>query len=196
MRARNLTVGAIVAALSMAPVAGAAVSLTRFIARAGEEPGFVPHGRPQTSSTASAWVAGEPRGQRKADSARLRREGFVRAVAQQMTYLPNPRNGGGLSWVMELGSSNAALAEQRVQLRQTIAAQGKVKIRRFSIPGVPGAKGFTATLPGQPGGAANALFTEGRCLLLIGDSVPDANLAGPVKAGVRAIYRRTGGRCP
>jgi hypothetical protein len=197
MRARRMGgISASVVAFSLVPAALAATPLDRFIARAGEEPGFVPQGQPQTVSTARAWVAGEPRRQRKADTARLRREGFVRAVSQQMTYTRSPNNGGGLSFVVELGSASAARAEQRVQLRQTIAAQGKATISRYTIPGIPGAQGFTATLSGQPGGASNALFTEGRCLLLVGDSVPSGNIGGPVRMAVSAIFRRTGGRCP
>lgn len=197
MRGRRMgLVSGVVLACSLAPAVSAATRLDRFLVRPGEESGFAPQGAPQVFRTARVWVAGEPRRRRKTDSARLRREGFVRAVSRLMAYTRAPNNGGALSWVVELGSSRAAKAEQRVQLRQTIAAQGRVKIARYTVPGVPGAKGFTATVSGQPGGASNTLFTEGRCLLLVGDAIPGGDIAAPVKAAVRAISHRTGGRCP
>jgi hypothetical protein len=196
MRKRSLAVGIAVGAVLVPAVALAAVSLSNFTARAGEETGFAPQGRPVISPTARSWVAGEPARQHNANLARLQREGFVSAVTQQMRYLRNPKKGGGLSWVIELGSSTAARAEQRVELRQIIAAQGKAKIRHLAVPGVPGATAFAATEKKYTGGAANALFTEGPCLVLVGDSVLVGNYTAPVIAGARAVYRRTGGRCP
>lgn len=196
MRLRLVVLIAVLASLSLAGVALAAVRLDKFIARNGEETGFTHQGAPHTYATVHAYVAAFNRPQRKAAAARLRREGFVRALYQYMTYVQSPDNGGGLSFVVELGSRKAARAEQRVQLRQDIAAQGNATVHDFKVPGVPGVTAFTATLSPHPGGAANALWTEGRCLLLVGDSIPASNLAGPVKAGVEAIYRRTGGHCP
>lgn len=182
------------AAFLSVPAAFAATPLDRFLARAGEEIGFVPHGQPQTFSTARAWVAVEPPLQAKRDAARLRREGFVLGVFQEMTDTRNPNDGRGSSSVLELGSSKAAGAEQRAEIREAIAAAGQASINRYTIPGIPGSRGFTATLAGR--GASNAFFTEGRCLLIVSDSVPVGNVAGPVKAAVKAILRRTGGSCP
>jgi hypothetical protein len=190
-------VGAVTAGvvLVLVPAALAVTSLERFVARAGEEKGFVPHGQPQIFSTARGWVAVEPARQARRDAARLRREGFVLGIFQGMTSTHDPKNRAGASSVLELGSSTAARAEQRVEMREGIAALNpKDMIRRYTIPGVPGALGYTATLAGR--GAANAFFTEGRCLLLLADNVPLGNVAGPVEMAARAIFSRTGGRCP
>lgn len=106
-------------------------SLDRFVARAGEETGFVPHGQPQIFSTARGWVAVEPPRQAKRDAARLRREGFVLGIFQEMTSTHDPKNRAGASSVLGLGSSTAARAEQRVEMREEIAALNpKDMIRR------------------------------------------------------------------
>ena len=113
-----------------------------------------------------------------------------------MSDVGAPSTGGGLSLVVELGSRKSADAELSVQLRQDIAGQGPgARIQHFMVPGVTSARGFTV-VTAIPGSAANALFTEGRCLLLVGDAIPKGDPATPVKAGVKAIYRRTHGRCP
>jgi hypothetical protein len=199
MRIRLRLVAAAVVAACVGGVALAAVSLSRFTARLGEETGFSPQGTPHVYRTARSWLAsgGETGRRLTTDAARLNGEGFVAALVQHMTYVAAPSAGGGISLVLELGSRKSADAELPVQLRQDIAGQGVgATIRRFKIPGVPSARGFTVVISLMPGSAANALFTEGRCLLLVGDAVPTGNPATPVKAGVTAIFRRTHGRCP
>jgi hypothetical protein len=199
MRIRFTLVAVAVGAGCVGGVALAAVSLSRFTARPGEETGFSPQGKPHGYRTARSWLAGGGEKGRRltTDAARLNGEGFVAALVQHMTYVAAPSTGGGLSLVLELGSRKSAHAELTVQLRQDIAGLGRgAMIRRFAVPGVPTARGFTVVISGMPGSAANALFTEGRCLLLVGDAIPTGNPAPPVKAGVKAIYRRTHGRCP
>ena len=191
---RVSAIGASVAALLVVPAALAATPLEQFIARAGEVPGFVPQGHPHSISTARAWVAVEPPRQAKRDAARLSREGFVVGVFQPLTETHDPNHGQGDSTVLELGSPSGARAEQRVEVREGIAAQGNATIKRYAIPGIPRAQGFTATLPGR--GASDAFFTEGQCLVIVADSLPVGDVARPVKLGAKAIFRRTGGRCP
>jgi hypothetical protein len=75
----------------------------------------------------------------------------------------------------ELGSPAQAAKEFAYHLRSDIAAQGKgTLIHKFSIPGVPGAVGFTAKGRHEPGGAANVEWQEGSCDLLVGDFLPKA----------------------
>jgi hypothetical protein len=211
MRVRLTAVVVAAVAVCLGGVAVAAVPLQRFLARPGEETGFTPKGRPLVHPTLHNWLdysgGGEKR-QRRLDAARLRREGFVRAVVQSMAYdRGTPSNSGGSSTVVELGSSHSAKAEQRVEFQRDISAEGLpktyhyTKIHRFAVSGVPGALGYTAVLSGRhPFRGAYVVFTEGRCELLLagafGDTIPDGNLAGRVKAGVRAIHRRTNGHCP
>jgi hypothetical protein len=167
MRIRLTLVAAAVVAACVGGVALAAVSLSRFTARPGEETGFTPQGTPHVYRTARSWLAGGGETGRRltTDAARLSGEGFVAALVQHMTYVAAPSTGGGISLVLELGSPNSADAELPVQLRQDIAGQGLgATIRRFKVRGVPGARGFTVVISGMPGSAANALFTESRCL--------------------------------
>jgi hypothetical protein len=198
MRVRlMLAVCAVTAGL--AAVAMAAVPLQRFIVKRGEETGFRPQGKPHLFRTARSWLAygGDTGAQLATDTARLRLEGFVQALVQNLSDdNGTPDNSGGLSLVVRLGSPGAAKAEQGVELAQDIAGQGLARIHRFKVAGVPHARGFTVIIPGAPGSAANAMFTEGSCLLLLGDAIPGTNPAPPVEAGVKAIYRRTNGRCP
>jgi hypothetical protein len=128
-----------------------------------------------------------------ADRRRVEREGFREAV-QQQTATGN--GGGGLDFVLELGSATAAREEQAAQLDEDIAAQ-HVPITRFAVPGVPGASAIAAA-GGKQGSTANVLFTEGRCLLLVGDGEVASGYRARVVAGAQAIYRRTaagGGAC-
>jgi hypothetical protein len=194
LRRRVSAVGAIVAALLLVPAALAATPLERFIAQAGEAPGFVPRGRPQVFRTASAWTGVLPTRKPKRDAGRLRREGFVLGVFQRLTDAHDPAIRRGSSAVIELGSASAARAEGRVDMREGIAAEPGATINRYTIRGVPGSFGYTATLAGR--GASNAFFTEGRCLLTVGDSEPVGNVAAPVMAAVRAVFRRTDGSHP
>jgi len=127
----------------------------------GKETGFEP-GKPQPASTVKAWVHGEPSREAKKDSKRLTAEGFVAAISEGTHNAK--LHGEGLSTAEELGSPAEAAKELAYEVRSNITAQGKGSlIHRFSIAGVPGAVGFTATGRHEPGGAANVLWQEGSC---------------------------------
>ena len=67
-------------------------------------------------------------------------------------------------------------------------------IRRFRVPEVPGATGWTG--PDVHGNAIGQVYwTQGRCMLLIGLEVEGPKVAR-LSAGAKAIYERTGGTCP
>jgi hypothetical protein len=93
--------------------------------------------------------------------------------------------GQGVSWAMELGSASAAAREKAAELQQFAStAPGAT---RFTVAGVPGAEGW-----GQPYADANILFTEGRCLMLVGDQLAAGSDNKPVVlAAVRAVWART-----
>jgi hypothetical protein len=146
---------------------------------------------------------GDAPAQVKVDSQRLSGEGFVAYLIEHLTPSAAPSNGAAVSTVMELGSPAAAAREQRTELQHLIAFQGislpgrpALVSRDFTVPGVPSADGLTGTQAGLPGGEANVLFTEGRCMLVVGDSRAAGNITAPVTAAVQSIYRRTHGRCP
>jgi hypothetical protein len=73
-----------------------------------------------------------------------------------------------------------------------IRALGPVaNLRFFTVRGIPGARGWTASEP-QVG---NVEWVQGRCVFVIGNAGPGP-FVGPLSAGVRAIYERTDGKCP
>jgi len=122
-----------------------------------------------------------------ADARRVSQEGFRDALQQETA---TATGGTGLNFVLELGSAAAATAEQAVELREDIAEQGRVRVSRFTVTGVPGSEGISASA-GTKGSAANVLFTVGRCLLLVGSGGVDPRYRTDVIAGTRALYRRT-----
>ena len=116
-------------------------------------------GAPTTRTTPAQWTAEIPNG--KTEESRLEAEGFHNAVSVQT----DSAQGEGVSWVMELGSTRDAAREERAELQSFLHVRGPVG--RFAVQGVPTADGFT--YPGSNPQDANALFREGRCLLLVGD---------------------------
>jgi hypothetical protein len=130
-------------------------------------------------------------------ASRLRHEGFRAAVLMHLVYAPDVTIGAGLSLVIEFGSSRAAHAELRAEYRDDVSSfRLRYTFRRFAIAGIPGAAAYSLTDHTHPGGGANILFTEGSCLLFVGDEDPKSNYTTPAIAGARSIYRHTRGRCP
>jgi hypothetical protein len=159
--------------------------LTRFLVRAGEEPGFTPRS-PHLVGSVRAWVRGEPSRQATVDTKRYKAEGFVAAAFEHTT----PKGGyDGISNVIEFSTSTGARREMTHLMR---SVGGATKFRAAGIPGARGAKGK------MPGGSyANLVWVEGRCTLLVGESVPRATApTAALSAAAQAIYRRTAGRCP
>ena len=157
------------------------LALSAYLVQSGEETGFQTTGSPATSATAPLWTAAIPNG--RAELSRLGNEGFERAISVQTASA----RGQGVSWVLELGSARDATHEQTAELRGFTRVPGRVG--RFTVPGVPTAEGFT--YPGPDPQDANALFREGRCLILVGDQESGDDYRAPVIAAVRAIWSRT-----
>lgn len=189
--------GGVAAALVLPASAIAASSLSQFVVLPGEETGFVP-AKTQSDASIKAYVHGDSRKQAKEETKQLRAEGFV-AARFEFTH-DATLHAEGLSSVVELGSPAQADRWLADELRTDIAAQGKnAHVHRFSVAGVPGAKGFDAKDGTNPQAASNVLWREGKCVLLVGDFLPKGSitaLTAPVKAGTLAVYQRTGGTCP
>ena len=132
-----LLVGTCVALASQTPLPLRA----RLIER-GDFAGFRPESTKQSFKTAKAWVAGGPHpsvAQTSAEIARLRREGFVAVLSEFLDR--GSERGNGLSWVMQLGSAASARAELNADLAANKAASGG-SFSAFSVPAIPGARGF------------------------------------------------------
>jgi hypothetical protein len=159
--------------------------LSAYLVRGHEETGLPPTGRAPHYLTATQWTSnGVPNG--AAEDKRLAQEGF-REVESVQT---GSTKGQGISWVMQFGSASAAAREKAAELQEFAYGPGAPGATRFTVAGVPGAEGW-----GQPDTDANILFTEGRCLMLVGDQLASGtDNKPPVLAAVRAVWARTQGK--
>jgi hypothetical protein len=190
IRRARAVAGALIAGLLLVAGAGCGgtshsatpgLALSAYLVQGNEETGLRATGAPMTSTTPAQWTAEIPNGQ--AEASRLGAEGFHRAVSVQT----GSGQSQGVSWVMELGSTRDAEREQTAEVHSFVHPGGPVG--RFTVPGVPTADGFT--YPGPNPQDANALFREGRCLLLVGDQESAADYRAPVITAVGAIWART-----
>ena len=178
----------------------AAVDLDRFLMRKDEEPGFRPEAAPGAKPAAAETISGvdalvQDMGLGPADAQRLRDAGFISFTVQPIR---GPRSAG----VTNVALYATADGAKRDMVHETspgvVRKSGPLEnLRYFSVRGVPGARGFTATLRGRPASDAvgNVYWVQGRCMLVLGNQGPGP-FVGPLSKGVRAIYERTGGECP
>ena len=161
-------------------------NLDQYLLEVDEVPGLAPMSSPQTDS-------GEPFELTKDGADRLQRSGYI-----STTYQPaeGDRSGGVSSVLLfetEAGARDWMAYETSDEVVQDQILPG-ARIKRFQVPDVPGAHGFTA--PDLHGNAIGHVYwTQGRCMMLIGLEVEGPRVE-PLSAGVKAIYERTGGGCP
>jgi hypothetical protein len=164
----------------------APLDLEKYLLQGDEVPGLEPVSSPQTDSE-------EPFELSKDGAERLRRSGYV-----STTYQPaeGDRSGGVSSVLLfetESGARDWMAYETSDEVIEDQILRGG-KFKRFQVPAVPGAHGFTAPdLHGNPIG--HVYWTQGRCMMLIGLEVEGPRVAR-LSAGVKAIHERTGGTCP
>ena len=171
-----------------------AQDLTRFLMRAGEEPGFSPGAAPgamprsrETITGLKAFVA-EMR-LAPADERRLRREGFISFTVEPIR---GPQSAGVMNVALYETAEGAKHSLAHELRPDVIRAFGPVEnLRFFTVRGVAGARGWTASEPK----VGNVQWVQGRCMFVLGNQGPGP-FVGPLSAGVRAIYERTNGQCP
>jgi hypothetical protein len=177
-----------------------AQELGRYLMRRDEEPGFRPGAAPGAMPRERGTITGVKALVNEwqlpaADERRLSSEGFI-----SLTFQPirGPRS-AGVTNVSLYETAEGAKRSLAHDLRaDVIRADGPVaNLRFFSVPGVPGARGWTASLRGEPASRAvgNVLWVQGRCLHVLGNQGPGP-FVGPLSRGARAIYQRTGRKCP
>ena len=156
--------------------------LESYLIKGNEETGYAVQRPLEHYRTAAGYAASE---QDSADAQRLARAGFQQALVE------NTGGGNGISYVLQFATVSDATREQSFEFETDLASQGGLPFH-FSVSGVGDADGFGAR-PVEGQGDANALFREGRCLLLVGDmSAPHPkSYEAAVIAGVQAIYART-----
>jgi hypothetical protein len=165
------------------------VDYTRFLMRDGEQPGFR---RVESVLTEEAETFAENARLTKAELTRMRRTGMGPATYQP-TEGPNSR---GVTSVTLFASAQGAtqwLAQEQREdyIRRQMPDGGK--LRRFVVPGIPGARGWSASKGSHIVG--NILWVQGRCLMILGHE-STGPFDGPLATGAQAIYRRTKGQCP
>ena len=157
-------------------------SLAPYLVRAGEETGFSPEGAPTSASTPGEWAKGEAN--EASVTRRLTEEGF-HAV---LTVHTGGSNRAGVSFVLELGTPSAAQHEVAARFQQIIAEQHPSS--QFTIATIPDSHGEEASGSGTVD--ANVLFSEGSCVLLVGDQLPSGtDPKPPLIAGALKVYGRT-----
>lgn len=162
------------------------------LVRQGDFAGYRVEPATHSFKTAKAWVANGPHVRpASVDVGRLQREGFVAALSEFLDR--GSERQSGLSWVVQLGSAAAARVELNADLAETIAAGGHFK--RFSVPAIPGAKGYSVSGGGATG--ENLFFADGPFLYLVGQGYSSANTNPPTRADLIAaattLYRRVHG---
>lgn len=162
--------------------------LTRFLLGPNEEPGLGPQGKPEIISTAGEVFEGSAD-----DEKRLREEGFEVFVVQMLEGESNALH-AGVTNVMLFATAEGANRELLYMDSRVEQDFGGSAVERFSVPGVPSAKGVTAREPGGQN-VGNVSWIQGRCLLALGYQGEDP-LVERVRAAVKAIYERTAGGCP
>jgi hypothetical protein len=164
----------------------AKVNLERFLLQPGEEPGYKPIESPRVES---ALEFGLP----AAEAQQLRRSGYVSTTTQPISA----ENGNAGVIHVDLFKTEAGAQAFMEYATSTKGIRDQIpgaKIRRFSVPGVPGARGWTGRdVHGHPIG--HVFWVQGRCLLVIGNE-GSGPFAAPLSTGALAIYRRTCGQCP
>ena len=162
---------------------------TRFLLRDGEQPGFR---LVESVLTEDAETFAEKARLTKAE-VRLMRSAGMGPATYQPTEGPDSR---GVTSVTPFASAQGAtrwLAQEQREdyIRRQLPGGGK--LRRFVVPGIPGARGWTASKEGHLVG--NIFWVQGRCLMILGHET-SGPFDGPLATGAHAIYKRTKGRCP
>ncbi len=162
---------------------------TRFLLRDGEQPGVR---RVESVLTEDAETFAENARLTKAELSRMRSAGMGLGTYQP-TEGPNSR---GVTSVTLFASAQGARRWMAQELREDYIRRhmpGDGKLRRFVVPGIPGARGWSASKDGHIVG--NIFWVQGRCLMSLGHETTGP-FDGPLAAGAHAIYQRTKGQCP
>jgi hypothetical protein len=168
-----------------------APDLDRFLMRNGEEPGFrrgaLPDATPQSGGTITGVNAYVKDMQLPAaDARRLRSEGFI---SYRFEPIRGPRETAGITNAAVFKTAEGAKRNLARELRAQVGSVANA--RRFTVPGIPGSSGWTASEPK----VGNVWWVQGRCVLVLGNQGPGP-FVEPLSKGARAIYERTNGKCP
>jgi hypothetical protein len=187
----GLLVGAGVALASPKPL-----PLRDRLIRQGELPGFRVESTKQSFKTAEAWVAAShlTAAQAAVRIARLRREGFVAALAEFLDRGSVRKS--GVSSVAQFGSAASARSELKAALtwNKALTTVRRGSFSAFSVPTIPGARGYESSGRGVIG--ENILFADGPFVYLVGQGWYTRDKP-PARTGLitaaTTLYRRVHG---
>jgi hypothetical protein len=176
-----------------------AQDLGRYLMRRGEEPGFRPGAAPGAIPRGRETITGVESFVKEmnlpaVEERRLRSEGFISFTAQPIR---GPRS-AGVTNVALYETEEGAKRSLAHELRPDVIRRGPIaNLRFFDVSGIPGARGWTASLRGEPASRAvgNVLWVQGRCLHVLGNQGPGPSRER-LSRGARAIYERTSDQCP
>ena len=162
------------------------VDYTRFLLRDGEQPGSR---RVESVITEDAETFAQNARLTRSELSRMRSAGMGPGTYQP-TAGPNSR---GVTSVTLFASAQGARRWMAQELREAYIRRhmpGGGKLRRFVVPGIPGARGWSASKGAHIVG--NVFWVQGRCMLVLGNET-SGPFDGPLATGAHAIYRRTKG---
>jgi hypothetical protein len=200
---RRMAVTAGIAATSLAGLGGVALAgetVARYLLRSGEQPGFHVAGRPVVAPTVAASVRDlHMTGPQATTFARLLTGAGFAGGAQERLAGPGGQQGFALVATFTRASGPATVRNYLIATAYHDNAGGHIRLVRFRVPGVPSARGVTASDGAVA--TANAYWTEGRCVFGSGLYLPSAAgrtpaaIAAPVITGIRSQRARTHGHC-
>ncbi len=181
--------------ISAKATAGRIAGLRPYLVGRGEETGFDIFGTVTTDATSLDWaeIPGLNPARTLQEVARLRAEGFIGGVSQQLVGVGDP--GAGVSTVARFSNPTGAAQAEGELTHQFVKTYNRLRHQpgQFPVPGIPGATGVFALT--HQGSAAKIIWVEGNCVLSISNSSRLRSLETQIIAAAQAIYTRTGGKC-
>jgi hypothetical protein len=167
----------------------AGVNVSRFLMRAGEEPGFEPIEEPRTDHGVQSLVGGFS----SDEVERLRRAGFISITFQPLS---GDDHNGGVSTVLLFKTAEGARAWLQYETSDEgiESAVPGANPKRFTVRSVPGARGWIGR-DRHDNPIGHVYWVQGRCEMVLGNE-GEGDFVRPLSTGATAIYKRTKGVCP
>jgi hypothetical protein len=167
----------------------AQVNVERFLMQAGEVPGFEPIEEPRTDQGVQSLAGGFSSGELE----RLRRAGFISITFQPLGG--DDRNAGVTTLLLFKTAEGARdWLEYETSDEGIDSAVPGAEPKRFTVPGVPGARGWTGR-DRHDNRIGHVYWVQGRCEMVLGNE-GEGDFVKPLSIGAKAIYDRTKGACP